>query len=375
MRATRTLALLAAGALLPAAAAGCGGDDRPAASGGAIAVTSTDGGCEIARTDAPAGTVVFSVANKGAKVTEFYVLAGADKVAGEVENIAPGLTRELRVELAAGAYQTACKPGMVGDGIRGAFTVTAAGAGPAVDPELTAAVARYRAYVKGQTAALLTLTTQFVAAVKGGRITEAKALFPKAREPWERIEPVAEIFGDLDPRIDAREADLEPGQAFTGFHKLEKDLWVTKSVAGSGPTADQLMADIKEIAAKAEAEALTPLQLANGAKELLDEVATGKITGEEDFFSHTDLWDFKANLDGSRAAVEALRPVLVARDPALVAQLDAAFAAASAALDRHRAGTGWKLHNQLTKADLKLLSDAINSLGEPVSRVAAAVSR
>ncbi|GGK05728.1 lipoprotein [Pilimelia anulata] len=374
MRATRTLSLLAAGTLA-ASLAGCGGDGPTGPAADAIAVTSTDSGCEIGRSDAPAGTVVFSVRNTGSKVTEFYVYAPGDKIAGEVENIAPGVSRELRVQLAAGPYQTACKPGMVGDGIRTAFTVTATGADPAVDPELTAAVARYRAYVKEQTAQLLTLTEQFVAAVKGNRIAAAKELFPRAREPWERIEPVAEIFGDLDPRIDAREADLEPGQAFTGFHRIEKDLWVAKSVARSGPTADRLLVDVKEIVAKANAEALTPLQLANGAKELLDEVATGKITGEEDFFSHTDLWDFKANLDGSRAAIDALRPVLTQRDSALVGQLDAAFAAASAELDRHRAGAGWKLHNQLTKADLKKLSDAINALAEPVSRVAAVVSR
>ena len=70
------------------------------------------------------------------------------------------------------------------------------------------------------------------------------------------------------------------------------------------------MADVKTIVAKANVEKLTPLQLANGAKELLDEVATGKITGEEDRYSHTDLWDFEANVEGSQAAIAALRPVL-----------------------------------------------------------------
>ena len=44
-------------------------------------------------------------------------------IVGEVENIGPGLTRELSVTVASGAYVTACKPGMTGAGIRADFTV------------------------------------------------------------------------------------------------------------------------------------------------------------------------------------------------------------------------------------------------------------
>lgn len=123
------------------------------------------------------------------------------------------------------------------------------------------------------------------------------------------------------------------------------------------------------------AEPLSPLQLANGAKELLDEVATTKITGEEDRYSHTDLWDFAANVEGSKAAIAALRPALEERAPDLVTRLDEEFANVVAALERHRSGDGWKPHNQLTGAELKELSDAINALAEPVSKVAAVVAR
>jgi iron uptake system component EfeO len=229
--------------------------------------------------------------------------------------------------------------------------------------------------VRSQTSALLERTQEFVDAVKAGDVARAKALFPVARTYWERIEPVAEIFGDLDPKIDGREEVVEEGMEFTGFHRIEKDLWVTGDVSKSGPMADRLMADIKEIAARADAEQLSPLNLANGAKELLDEVATGKITGEEDRYSHTDLWDFDANVEGSKAAVAALRPALEQRDPALVKTLDTEFANVEAALGKHQAGDGWKLHNQLTDADKKALSDAINALAEPVSKVAAVVAK
>ncbi|GIF40333.1 iron uptake system protein EfeO [Actinoplanes xinjiangensis] len=355
---------------------GCADDaaTAPSAGDGKITVAASDTACQVAKAEAAAGTVTFTVANKGAKVTEFYVYATGDRVMGEVENIAPGLSRELIVELTAGRYETACKPGMIGKGIRNGFTVTGSSAPLTEDAKLAQATADYQRYVKSQTGALIEKTTEFVDAVKKGEADKAKALFPVARTYWERIEPVAEIFGDLDPAIDGREDGLEPGQEFTGYHRIEKDLWQTGDISKSGPIADKLLVDVQKIVDLANSTPLSPLQLANGAKELLDEVATGKITGEEDRYSHTDLWDFAANVEGSKAAIAALRPTLEEKDPALVTTLDEKFAAVVASLEKHRAGDGWKLHNTLSEADLKQLSDDINALAEPISKVAGLVA-
>ncbi|ADD45315.1 iron uptake system protein EfeO [Stackebrandtia nassauensis] len=345
---------------------------------GPIAVTATDDSCEVASTKAKAGTVTFKVKNDGKKVTEFYVYAKGDRVMSEVENITPGNTRELIVELPAGKYETACKPGMVGDGIRGKFTVTGKAEKLTEDENLADAVKSYKRYVAKQSEALVDKTGEFVDAVKDEDIDKAKELFPISRTYWERIEPVAEIFGDLDPRVDAREDDFPKGPKdpeFGGFHKLEYDLWITKDVSKSGKVADQLLKDVKEVVDRAEKEELTPLHLANGAKELLDEVATSKITGEEDRYSHTDLWDFAANLAGSEAAVASLRPVIDEKDPKLGKKLDEKFAAAEEALGEHAKGDGWRLWDELSKSELKELSDAINALGEPVSEVAGVVSK
>ncbi|MEU7614711.1 iron uptake system protein EfeO [Micromonospora rifamycinica] len=376
MRTTRFLVPAAVGVLAVTGVTACGGaDESDARTGNTVTVKATDSACEVDVTDLDAGQATFTVTNTGSKVNEFYVYAAGDRVMGEVENIAPGLSRELRVELPAGTYETACKPGMSGRGIRGALKVSGTAATVAPDAALTEATASYQRYVTSQTAALLTKTEEFVTAVKAGDVPKAKALYPVARTYWERIEPVAESFGDLDPKIDGREEVIEEGMEFTGFHRIEKDLWTTGDISKDGPVADRLLVDVKEIVARANAEKLTPLQLANGAKALLDEVASGKITGEEERYSHTDLWDFNANLEGSKAAVAALRPALEQRAPELVAQLDKEFAAVEAALGKHRDGDGWKLHTQLSKADLKELSDSINALAEPVSKVAAAVAR
>jgi iron uptake system component EfeO len=367
------VALVAVGSV--AACSSSKSDSSATAEGGPITVKASDTACEVAKSTLDAGTHVFQVSNSGSKVTEFYVYAAGDRVMGEIENITPGLSRELRVELPAGTYQTACKPGMVGTGIRADLTVSGSAAPLTEDAALQQATESYSRYITSQSEALVEKTADFVTAVKAGDIEKSKQLFPIARTYYERIEPVAEIFGDLDPKIDGREDDATAALPFTGFHKLEKDLWVTKDISKDGAIADQLLTDVKEIATKAQSEKLSPLQLANGAKELLDEVANSKITGEEDRYSHTDLWDFAANVDGSQAAVAALRPALEQRSPDLVKQIDTAFTAVDTELAKYRDGDGWKLQNELTQAELKGLSDVINALAEPISKIAGVIAQ
>lgn len=375
-------ALLAAAGATAVVLAGCTSTEAPSAQqggaqGGPITVKAADTACEVSAKQAPAGKISFAVTNSGAKVTEFYLYGTGDRIMGEVENIGPGITRQLIVEVPdGGPYTTACKPGMVGDGIRAPFTVTGTAA-RSVDQntQLAEATAGYKRYVNSQIDALVPKTQEFVDAVKAGDVEKAKALFPVSRTYWERIEPVAESFGDVDPKIDGREDDeRDPGVEFTGYHRLEKDLWVTGLQPDSAAIADKLQADILELQTKVAPLELTPVQLANGAKELLDEVATGKITGEEDRYSHTDLWDFKANVEGSQAAVAALRPVIDAKDPALGPLLDQRFAAVDTLLENYRSGDGFVLYTVLTPEDVKKMADAVDALGEPVSQVAAVVT-
>ena len=337
----------------------------------------TDTTCEVSRTTAPAGKVEFTVTNAGSKVNEFYIYGENDRIVGEVENISPGLTRTFLVDLSdPGTYQTACKPGMVGDGIRADFTVTgsAAAAPTSTDAALADAVAEYQQFVAGQSDAFLERTTEFAALVKAGKVDQAKALYPLARSHWERIEPVAESFGDLDPKIDGRAEVVDDGMPFTGYHRLEKDLWVDGLQADSPAVADQLLADVTELVAKAKAVQLNPLQLANGSKALLDEMATGKITGEEERYSHTDLWDFDANFEGSQAAIEALRPFLEARNPTLLATIDQRAAALDELIDSHKSGDGFVLYTALTPAEIKALTEALDAFSEPVATVAGEVA-
>ncbi|MGA9871250.1 MAG: iron uptake system protein EfeO [Rhodococcus sp. (in: high G+C Gram-positive bacteria)] len=375
----RTTFALAAVAVLPLALAGCTEKSSSEAGDADIAVTASDTTCDVASTEGSTGNSTFQVTNNGSKVTEFYVYGDGDRVMGEIENIGPGLTRQLIVALPdPGTYQTACKAGMVGDGVRADFVVSGDSMRQADENGLLdEAASGYKRYVVSQVDALQETTATFVAAVKSGDIETAKTQFPITRSYYERIEPVAESFpDDLDPRIDLREPDVEPGAEWTGFHRIEKDLWTQGLQPDTDAMADQLQADIAELADKVKADDFTvdPIQVAGGAQGLLDEVAKTKISGEEDFFSHTDLWDFQANVDGSQAAVAAVRPIIDQNNAELGTTIDARFAELDAELAKYRNGDGYVFYDTVTEPQRQELSNKIDALSAEVSQVQGVVA-
>lgn len=243
----------------------------------------------------------------------------------------------------------------------------------APSPQAEAVVADYRGYLEENTAELVAKTRPFVAAVVAGDVPAAKSLYPAARVPYERIEPVAKFFGDLDPRIDARE-DGVPAAEWGGFHRIEKALWVEGTTEGMAPVARQLQADVEELAEKVKTVEVDPVQIANGANELLAEVSGSKITGEEERYSHIDLVDFEANVEGSLAAFEAVKPLLDPVDADLSGEIEADFKAVFNSLQPYRREEGFVSYTTLTDKDTRTLAREIDILAEQLSRVPAAIA-
>jgi FTR1 family protein len=373
LRTRATAATAATLALVLLLAAGCGsgsGSGGGDGDGKVTEVSITNAGCQPAKLKVVAGDVTFKVTNDGAdQVSEYEILDG-DHILGEVENLPDGLTKSFSLTLDPGTFTTFC-PGA--DTEKGTLEVggTAQVAANAADKT---AVNTYRKYLIAQTAILVKRTQAFRDAIAAGDIAKAKQLYPTTREPYERVEPVAESFGDLDPLMDARAGDV-PASQWEGFHKLEKMLWVDNTTNGATPIADRLVANTLRLQGLVQSVPLQTAQIANGAKGLLDEVAASKITGEEDRYSHTDLWDFQANVDGAKAAIVAVSPILSKSDPQLLSQIQQRFTEVDQSLTPYRAGSGYVLYTKLTDADTKKLSESIDALAQPISEVAPAVLR
>ncbi|MEU2113033.1 iron uptake system protein EfeO [Streptomyces sp. NPDC019507] len=362
-----------------AAVTGCAEKSDAEGGSGAIAVTAKDDACEVSAKEFPAGHVRLDIENKGSKVTEVYILFPDDRIVTERENIGPGTKASLTAEVKAGDYEIACKPGMRGEGIRRPVKATG-GTAAKRSPEMDAAVAAYRTYAQQQADETLPKAKVFTDAVRAGDVEAAKKAYADSRIGWERTEPVAESFGDIDPKVDLREdgvADLKPGEQWTGWHRLEKALWQDGKLGPEEKAlADTLDKDLAVWVKKVGTAEITPTSMANGAKELLDEVATGKVTGEEERYSHTDLVDFKANVEGAQKSYELLKPVASMNDAQLVAELDRQFAALNTLLDKYRADKSsyvFTSYDKVSGAQRKELSDGVNALAEPLSKLAAAV--
>ncbi|WP_215115340.1 iron uptake system protein EfeO [Exiguobacterium sp. s80] len=236
------------------------------------------------------------------------------------------------------------------------------------DGQFDQVVADYRDYAINELDAFTNKTEAFTTAVKEGDLEKAKALYAPARMHYERAEPIAEVFGDLDPKIDARAGDVKESE-WGGYHRIEQGLFEKGTTKGYEQYAEQLMQDVHLLRAKVETVDVTPELLVTGATDLLNEVSTSKVTGEEDRYSHTDLYDFAANVQGAEKIYQLLNPSLMKQDEALSKEIAARFEDVNALLEAKKTEKGYVLYTDLSKTDVKQLSQAINELAEPLSKM------
>jgi iron uptake system component EfeO len=373
--AAATLALTACGG---SSTSGSAPQNAPAGGGGDVTVTLTADGCQPSPSSISSGAVNFKVSNKDAgAVTEAELMSGGQML-GEQENLTPGLDGGFSLELAKGDYQIYC-PGAKQD--HWDFHVTGDATKSWKDnPALVTATTDYGKWVVDQVNQLVTGTQAFADAVKAGDTAKASVAYGQARVFYEKVEPVAEIWGDLDKNIDGRADDFDNPADFKGFHKIEQSLFEAKKLDGMGPVADELVANVTRLQQLVAKAAYQPAEIANGATELVDEIQKSKVTGEEERYSHIDLLDFKGNLDGSMEAFTVLLPALQKSAPDVAKAVQDRSTAVTAALKPYEQSpgylnTGYVDYSTVGKDQQKVLSQAVNALGEAMSKVAAKVAQ
>ncbi|PYE90531.1 iron uptake system protein EfeO [Phyllobacterium leguminum] len=263
------------------------------------------------------------------------------------------------------------KPHMLASVAILALTAALSPARAEVSPlDLVQPIADYKVYVQQNLDLLVKDTKAFTDAVKAGDLAKAKALYAPSRMPYEKVEPIAELFADLDASIDSRADDHEAGEKsadFIGFHRLEYGLFAQNSTEGLAPIADKLYADVLELQKRVKDLTVPPEKVVGGAAALMEEVAASKISGEEDRYSHTDLWDFQANVDGAQEIVTLFKPLVGKENPDLLKKVDANFATVDGILAKYRTADGFETYDKLTDDDRKALAGPVTTLAEDLS--------
>lgn len=337
-----------------------------------VAITITNSGCAPNQLAVAAGENTFEITNQSSQPLEWEILDGV-KVLEERENIAPGFVQTLKADLDAGTYDMGCG---LRSNPKGKLAVTATAASAQASDEITLGelvtpLAEYKVYITQEVAQLAAKTKPFTDAVIAGDLEKAKALYAPTRVHWERSEPIAELFADLDASMDAREDDFaqkadDPN--FTGFHRIEKALFHDNTTTGMKPIAQQLMKDTLELQKRVAAMPIEPKHMVGGAAALIEEVVATKISGEEDRYSRTDLWDFSANVEGSQKIVELLRPLVSKANPELQQRVDAAFGEVNDTLAKYKTSTGgYESYDKLTAQDRTDLKAVLATLSEDLS--------
>ena len=395
------LTLVAVGAVAASACGTTSHSSSPSATSNAngvktvnvtLANESGKDGCKLDMTSAPAGPVTFTVTNSSAPGISEMELLKDQRIIGEKENLAPGLNPvSFTATLDGGAYQVYC-PGAATEYQN--FTVTGQ-APPAPTGTVPSIVARgtkdYAAYVVSQVNQLNDAVKALDAAIQSGNMEAAKTAYAKARAYYEHAESSVEGFvipgfaaddnaGNLDYLIDMRESTpVDAKVGWKGFHAIERDLWQSNAItAATKSESSELVANVGKLQGVVANLQYKPEDLANGAADLIEEVQNTKITGEEEAFSHIDLVDFAANVEGAQQAYAALRPGLQKIDANLVSQIDQQFEAVLTTLDAYRDASalgGYKTYTAALRAsDAPKLTAVIQPLHDSLSKVAQKVA-
>lgn len=388
MRFTRSATVVVAALTVPAVLAACGDSSAPAGGSGSAAggdatvtISLTPQGCEPTPAKVTAGHVQFNVKNSDASdVSEAELRSGdLSHILGEQENLTPGLSGGFALNIQPGTYKVNC-PGASQP--HATFTVTGKVTGPAwqSNAALKTAVAGYSSYINTNVGELITHTQSFCAAIDAGNMHQAELLYSPARIYYERIEPVAEIWGNLDTDIDGRwENPVTVTSQFMGFHRIEQLIWADSTLTGAPKLCRGLVAHEKQLRKLVLAAQYSPLEMAAGATDLVNEAATAKISGEEERYSNVDLPTFQANVDGAMEVFTLFKPYLQAHDASTVTAVNQRAAGVTKALAPLRAqpgylDTGYVEYSQVLDNQRRPLSAAVNAFAEALSKISAEVS-
>jgi iron uptake system component EfeO len=375
------LALAAAGCSSSSGSSSAAKPASDSAKASTVSISLTPQGCAPKPAKVTAGEVDFNVANKDAGAVSEAELRTSDlaKILGEQENLTPGLSGGFALTLQPGTYKINC-PGAAQQHWTLTVTGQASGAAWQSNPQLAAAVSGYSAYISQNVASLVTSSQQMCAAIDAKNMSQAELLYPKARVFYEKIEPVAEIWGGLDTAIDGRwENPVTVQSQFTGFHRIEQMMWADNSLAGASQMCAGLVKNEKQLLTLVRSASYNPLEMASGATDLINEAATAKIDGEEERYSNTDLPVFVANVDGAMEVVSLLTPYLQKKDPSLLALIKRRDAAITAQMVRYQAtpgydGTGYVEYSTVLDTQRRQLSGTVNAFAEALSKVSLQVS-
>ncbi len=322
---TRRLLAVAASAATAAAVAACGSSAAPGSSASsAIAISFNDSSCGGAWQVARPGWHTFDITNKSNNGAEVDLTNPANSaVYDELENIGPGTTAPMSLDVGSGRYAFLCDVEDVGE--HTGPTVTVGGHAPgtrAILPvtynELYPLGKQYATYTEAGLQVLARQTTTLAADVRAGKLAAAKRDWLTAHLQYETLGAAYDAFGSYDDEIDGRADALGVNShQWTGFYRLEYGLWHGQSRHELAAVADTLNTYVHQLLAWWPSQQIPLIDVGLRTHEILENALEFQLTGHDDYGSGTTLATTLANIEGTRYLLSLLHPLLATRYPQL----------------------------------------------------------
>jgi high-affinity iron transporter len=317
------------------------------------------------------GYVVFRIVDRTDRPGRIYLFNPYTGVTVGQTVLQADTTAKLPVHLKIGRYRWKCQ--LKGQPVR---TSSLANVGPApvqtsagptfyipvTGRQMTGAISAYRAYVE-QKLTLESTQVQFLGtAIAGGQLTAARSAWLTAYLTWRRIGGAYDAFGELGTSIDGTAAGLLDGvlsPQYTGFHKVEADLWQNSSLTAAAADGATLLANVNELEVKFPNQSIPATELPLRTHEILEDALRDELSGADDYGSGTDMAAVEADVDGTRELLALEAPLLKQRAPDLVATVMAQLNRLDVALSATQVSGQWVAVTQVPLAQRDQVDSAI----------------
>jgi iron uptake system EfeUOB component EfeO/EfeM len=238
----------------------------------------------------------------------------------------------------------------------------------------------YRSYVTQQLSTVQSDVSALTGAISAGNLTQAESDWLSAHIAWLELgqdDGAYGCFGELGGEIDGTAAGLPGGTGssqFTGFHKIELDLWTDGNMTAAGADTAGLQQLLRTLVAVPIGNELPTTQ--TGAAnwvlrphEILEDALRDTLTGDDDYGSGTGLASITADVSATENLLGLLAPVLDPLAPHLIARARGQLSAVLTAVEPGEINGSWVAVSGLSTATRQRVDAAVGAALETLAPI------
>lgn len=178
------------------------------------------------------------------------------------------------------------------------------------------AIQEYLTFVNKELSEMVEQLEKLNQSIQKGQLAQAKAAYIQAHQHYETVRPIIVLFGNTDRTINSRAdyfLDKEKDYRFVGFHLVEYLLFSQQDLKAALPASDELLLKGRDLQKRVLTETIEIPKLVQASADFIEMILETKLSGKENIYSQTDLFDMAANAKGSQVILDVISPFVEAK--------------------------------------------------------------